>query len=373
MKNAYEKISHWWVQHPLYDPAHEFQLEAVFEESYCILGGLKRLEFLGALDADSKADLISDRSNNGGSLEDALVRQDMIIGENVDEEAARLKAGIAAFSDRVRTHQGVQGPPEALFMGYGLHVLNGTVAHACVADHASSANAVLDTVRLMPNHPHANDWLECIERWAGWVLKEFRSPDGAIGVGVFCHEWNPIPAYWCATSLFSASLLRLATQTGKAVYADAGRKGLDWLATFDYTQSTIPNFSTSSNGVLLYLGEGLAEGLRFIAENDGLEAARLHPIARKAEEVTQWLIKHQDASGAWPAPATRGHRSYELGLPWLLLRMERILGPKPEWRDCAERFLNYLVSEEGEAFFGLYVRPWAMGLAQISLGERLIR
>ena len=41
MHDAYERISKWWTQHPLYDPAHGFQIEAVFEEAHCILGAQK--------------------------------------------------------------------------------------------------------------------------------------------------------------------------------------------------------------------------------------------------------------------------------------------------------------------------------------------
>jgi hypothetical protein len=84
-----------------------------------------------------------------------MVRLD--IGAAGDGE--RLLAGVYTFCDRVVNHQGVQGPPEALMMGYSMQVRDGMVCNACVADQASIAAAVLETIALRPNHPRAAVWL----------------------------------------------------------------------------------------------------------------------------------------------------------------------------------------------------------------------
>ena len=76
--------------------------------------------------------------------EDAMIRRDV----KTSDEGERFMAGASCPFDRVVAHQGMQGPPEALMMGYGLNVRNGMVCHACVADQASIAEAVLETVAL---------------------------------------------------------------------------------------------------------------------------------------------------------------------------------------------------------------------------------
>lgn len=373
LESAYERISDWWMQHVLYDPAHDFQLEAVFEESHCILGGLKRLQFLGPESGDDEVELISDRPEPGsGKLEDAMVRNDLKSEGGMVDEVTRLQAGIAAFCDRVQSTQGIQGAEDALFMGYGLRRRDGMIEHSCVADQGSSANAVLDAVRILGDHPNREGWLQTIERWVGWVRREFIGPDGGIGSGTVSFEWNPMPVYWCATTLFTAALFRLARLTGRSDDVEEAMDGLGWLARFDFAKAVIPDFSTSPGGVLLYLSEGLVEGLDFLERTEGREVARNHPAAAKATEVLTWLVEHQSERGSWPEPPIRGHRTYEIGLPWLILRMNRILGPDPRWEASADRFLRHLVSDAGVDTYGLFVRPWAMGLAQLSLGERLI-
>jgi len=372
LKPTYERICEWWVQHVLYDPAHDFQLEAVFEESHCILGGLRRLRNLGPQSGEVGVELISDRPESGSARQkDAMVRKDLKREGGEVGEATRLRAGIAAFCERVQATQGIQGSEDALFMGYGLRRRDGMIEHSCVADQASCANAVLDAVRVLEDHPDREGWLQTVKRWVAWVRREYIGPDGGIGSGVVSFEPNPMKTYWCASSLFSASLFRLGRLTGDGELIEQALAGLGWLARFDYSEAIIPDFSSTPGGVLFYTSEGLAEGLDFLENSEGREAARNHPAAAKAVEILDWMVEHQTEAGRWPEPPTRGHRSYEIGLPWLILRLNRILGPDPRWEACAERFLQFLVSEAGIRYFGLYVRPWAMGLAQLSLGERL--
>jgi hypothetical protein len=177
--------------------------------------------------------------------------------------------------------------------------------------------------------------------------------------------------YWCATTLYTAALFRLARLTGKTEDVDQAMAGLGWLARYRFEEGIIPDFSSSPGGVMLYFSEGLAEGLDFVEEKEGRDAARAHPAAAKAREALDWMAANQTEVGGWAEPPTRGHRTYEIGLPWLILRLNRLVGPDPRWEASAERFLHHLVSQAGVAYYGLYVRPWAMGLAQLWLGQAL--
>ncbi len=357
----------WWLRNDLFDPAGVFGNTAIFIESYPIRGGLARARQLGASAplAETKVARSEGCPRSDGLAEDAMVRRDV----KTDDERERLLAGAYAFCDRVVDHQGVQGPPEALMMGYGLKVHDGMVGHACVADQGSIAAAVVDTIALSPQHPRAAVWQAAIVRWADWVLANFAKDNGGIGVGIYCHQWNPITEYWCATSLTTGVLFPLARLTGDAQYAQAGLRSLDWLARFDYTKVEIPTFTDCAPEVILYTAEGMVAGLRYLVETQGVDAARNHPVARQFAAMAQWLVDHQDANGRWPEPPRRGYRDYSCGIPWLLLRVDSLIGPNPTWQACAARFLDGLATTEGERYYGLYVRPFTNGLAWLSACE----
>lgn len=371
--SAFETISDWWSLNDLYDPAHEFTMTATFMEAYCILGGIKRLKFLGTDSSEKDYRLINDRSAEAEKIQDALVRQDLLGGSGDVPESTRILASLAAFNDRVVSTQGVQGFPEALLMRYGLQRRDGQIKHSCVADQASVANAALAVIEALSDHPHRQSWIDALTTWADWVLKEFPGPDGGMGVGVLAYDWNPMNVYWCATSLFSASLFRLHRLTGIEAYYTQASQSLDWLAQFAFSEAIIPDFQTSPGGVMLYFTEGLCEGLTSLARAEGKEFARNHPAAAKARECFQWLMANQQETGTLPVPATRGHRPYELGLPWTVLRLNAILDEGPDIEAFVDRFLRFLITEKGMRYYGILNRPWATGLAQLSLGEWAIQ
>ena len=94
--------------------------------------------------------------------------------------------------------------------------------------------------------------------------------------------------------------------------------------------------------------------------------ARRHPAAKQFAAVAQWLVENQASNGRWPEPPERGYRDYSAGIPWLLLRMDALIGPNPAWQSCAARFLQGLATTDGERYYGLYVRPFTTGLAWLS-------
>jgi len=362
-QHTLDKITTWWLKNDLFDPAWIFQFEAVFTEAYVIRGALARARLyareLGRAHAHAQ-------EAQGPAFYDALLRAQTDEGIPPEE---RLQRGIVAFCERVVDYQGVQGPAEALYMGYGVKVKDGLPEHSCVADQASTANALLDAVETFPQHPRVAVWLACVRRWADWVLREFALANGGVGVGIFGHRWNPIPEYWCATSLFASALFKLARLTGESLYRERALASLDWLARFDHLHVEIPKFEDCPTEVILYATEGIMEGLEYLAETQGIERARSHPAADKYRQLAAWLVENQLPSGRWPEPIARGYRPYSVGLPWELLRLERLLGPEPRWRRCAARMLNFLSRREGEAYMGLYNRPFAMGLAFLSFSQ----
>jgi len=361
-----EAITKWWLRHDEFDPCGVFTNPAIFIESYAIRAALQRVRLMeaGGVEVAGPADapeavLVPEV---GELPMDAMVRQDTA----ATTDGGRLLAGAYAFCDRVVRHQGVQGPPEALMMGYEMVVKDGVPSCACVADQASIASAVVDTVMSRPDHPRAGAWRECIERYADWVLANFIAPSGAIGVGIFGHQWNPITEYWCATSLAGSVIFKLARLTGRSDYEQAALGALGWLAQFDHTKVEIPTWTDCAPEVALYSFEGMVEGIRHLVATQGVEAAREHPVLGRFEVMAQWLVNHQDLSGRWPEPLDRGYRDYSCGLPWQLLEMEALVGPQPPWQQCARRVLADLASAGGEEYYGLYVRPFTNGLAWMS-------
>ncbi len=357
-----DKITTWWLRNDLFDPAWIFQFEAVFTEAYVIRGALARARLYARTQGTAQAHNAAETP----AFQDALLRAQTDEGIPPDE---RLQRGIVAFCDRVVDYQGVQGPAEALFMGYGIKVKDGLPEHSCVADQASTANALLDAVETFPQHPRASLWLACVRRWADWVLREFALPNGGVGVGILGHRWNPIPEYWCATSLFASALFKLARLTQEALYRERALASLDWLACFDHLRAEIPRFEDCPTEVILYATEGIMEGLEYLAETQGPVAARCHPAAEKYRQMAAWLVENQLPSGRWPEPIARGYRPYSAGLPWELLRLERVLGPEPRWRRCAAGMLDFLSRREGEIYMGMYNRPFTMGLAFLSFSQ----
>lgn len=361
-----ESITDWWLRHDLFDPPCVFTNPAIFIEAYAIRGGLtcvRWLESQGRSTA-SVADVgqADGRRRTDGLPEDAMIRRDA----KVSDAGAQLLAGAWSFCDRVVSHQGVQGPAEALMMGYGLHIRDGMVCHACVADQASVAAAVLETIALRPSHPRVAVWQAAMERWTDWVLANFAQSNGGIGVGIFGHKWNPIPEYWCATSLTTGVLFHLTRLTGNDRYRQAALAGLDWLARFDYRRVEIPSFTDCAPEVILYSAEGMVEGMRYLLEAEGTAAVRQHPVAVQCRGMAEWLVNNQSSEGRWPEPPERGYRDYSAGIPWHLLRMNELIGPEPTWCACAERHLAGLATVDGERYYGLYVRPFTSGLAWLS-------
>lgn len=292
-------------------------------------------------------------------------------------------------------------------MGYGYDLDDhGMVNCSCVADNASTARAILETVQAYPDYPKNDAYILSVRRYADYVLSHYITQTGVIGVGILSHQINPMPEYWCANGLFSQVLTALADVTGEHRYYDAAVAPMEFLATFDYRNTDWKEWNTSTPMVILYSGEGVVEGLthpvmkqklnvplRHVTKNiPNVESEKAQCLSQAANRVkadvdaaesagfgtiyaalqqrwtvwTDWIKKNQEAGGLWESPSAKNYRDYEPGLSWLLARSLEGVGYDRNLEQAVGRQLNYLLSQEAKGYFGLYCRPFSTALAYLS-------
>lgn len=297
-------------------------------------------------------------------------------------------------------------------MGYGYELdENGMINCSCVADNASVARAIIDTVKAYPEYPKNQAYIDGVRKYIDYVLSHYITENGVIGVGVLDYKVNPIPEYWCANGLFSQVLVCFAELTGETKYFDAAVAPMEYLATFDYKNTEWKEWNISPQMMILYTGEGIIEGLsnpvmkkkldvplravtmtsipveivdnanaiqqaanRVKADMDLPEAdcrgdticSALH---RRWDVWTDWLNKNQDACGLWKSPAGQDYRDYEPGLSWLIARAYDEIHPDQLLDKAIGRQLNYLTTQEPKSYFGLYCRAFSTSLAYLSFAS----
>jgi hypothetical protein len=344
-----QTLNGWWLQNNLFDPAQLFQFEAVFEEAYVVRASLRASQLVSALD------------------QTALLR------------------GAFAYCDRVVSSQGLQGYPKSLYMGYGLQVSNGMIELSLVADQSAIANAVLEACLFAQDDTAIAGWTQCIEDWAAWVTANFvnYNADGSasVGVGVLNAQWNPINPYWCATALFTTTMFKLARLTDpNQMYSSLGLQGLQWVSSYPYQNATTPLFSSLPACIVLYMMDGLVDGLVYLQDTGQTSLPVYQSALNQFVSLADWLIQNQTSDGRWsteaaPDPSTsvapgRDNRCYEAALAWQLLQMNRRLGGAyPQWATCAQSSLAYMGSTAGQTYYGLLCRPFVTGLAWLSFCE----
>jgi hypothetical protein len=295
-------------------------------------------------------------------------------------------------------------------MGYGYDLDDrGVVNCSCVADNASTARAILETVKAYPDYPKNGEYIQAVRRYADYVLSHFVTDTGVIGVGILNHQGNPMVEYWCANGLFSQVLTALGDATGEQRYYLAAVAPMEYLATFDYRNTDWKEWSTSAPMVILYSGEGVVEGLthpgmkhlldvplRHVTKNtaDGV-GDKTEGISQAANRIkaevesavstgggtiaealrqrwavwTDWLKKNQEACGLWESPSGKSYRDYEPGLSWLIARSLVGVGYDRALEQAAARQLNYLLGRGAKSHFGLYCRPFSTALAYLSFAS----
>lgn len=334
------RFTNWWRTNDVWDGGIAFTIGPTFEEAYAV-----------------RAAIVADRLLS--------LRR----GEAVSK----------AFCDRSVGLQGVV-EDDMYFMGYGCERnAEGVPACSCVADAASNALAILDTIAAYPETPGREAYVGSLERFVRYVRTNYVDEQGVIGVGILGHQRNPMPQYWCANALFAATLIGLGEATGKEEYLDAAVPPLEYLARYDYHQASIPTWDSCPTEIVFYAGEGILAGLL----SDAMMARLDHPpmleglpepgdadatvgdlLERRWDEFGLWLSEHQEPNGTWPAVGD--YRCYQCGLSWLAARAHFGGHAHPRTPPMISGQLRFLLTPEGKREFGMFCRPFATALAYLS-------
>ena len=359
------RLTNWFGCHEIWDCCMAFIVGPIFEEAYAI-----------------RAALVAER----------------VLGIGQARQVAQ------AFCDRALETQGVS-EENMYYMGYAnQRNAEGLPACSCVADASSTAQAILDTIQAHPELPKYDDYLKSLRRFLDYVLDQYTTPQGVIGVGILSFKRNPWPEYWCANALFTPILIGVGEITGEEKYLDAAVAPLEYLSRFDYRKET--TWPTSPTELIAYASEGLLAGLLSEKMQQRLDKApkgiglpavngdasgnaevddapnRVRNVEADSSAATscadtvrslvegrwnefaEWLYRNQDVNGVWQDP--KDYRAYQLMLSWTILRACRGLGTNSELERCVERQLAYLLSQEAKNFYGLFCRPFATANALLS-------
>ncbi len=364
-------VKHWnyFSHHIIASPGMAHPMQACFEEAYVVMGAARTMALL---------------------------------------DDARMTAICRRFNGRMMEYQGVHWP-DMLDMGYGYNRNpEGVVNCSCVADNASSANGMLECVRMFPHLPENKEVLASVRRYLDHCLENYLTPKGVMGVGVLNHQVNPegMWEYWCAAALFTSTLIRYADLTGEAKYYDDAVPMIEYISTFDYKNTLWGEWKESApQQILLYTSEGLVPALanpemkkrlsiplldviefspkagpeeRVPAMAPNLTEADFesttavggntiwsHLQARYAE-FCDWFHQNQMADGSFEHPNNDHYRCYEPGLAWLLLESVRGIEGCAWLESVAAKQLRFMAGDGGKLYYGLYANDFASGLSLLS-------
>ncbi|MEZ5277697.1 MAG: hypothetical protein R3F07_15055 [Opitutaceae bacterium] len=364
-------IRHWnyFSHHIIASPGMAHPMQACFEEAYVVMGASRTM----------------------GLLDDA-----------------RMTAICRRFSARMMQYQGVHYP-DMLDMGYGYNRdARGMVNCSCVADNASSANGMLEAVRTFPHLPENAEVLSSVKRFIDHCLENYLTDKGVMGVGVLNHQINPegMREYWCADSLFAATLIRYAALAGESHYYDAAVPMIEYISTFDYKNTLWGEWTKSApQQILLYASEGLVAALTSpemrkrlsVPLNDVIQFSpkaepeqivpAMAPNLMEADlksaavasadtiwarlearhaEFCDWFHQNQMADGCFEHPANDHFRCYEPGLSWILLESVRGITGCDWLESIAAKQLRFMAGNGGKLYYGLYANDFASGLSLLS-------
>lgn len=372
-------VKHWnyFSHHIIASPGMAHPMQACFEEAYVVMGAARTMPLL---------------------------------------DDARMTAISRRFNGRMMKFQGVHHP-DMFDMGYGYEFdKNGLVNCSCVADNASTANGMLEGVRQFPHLPENPQVLASVKRYIDHCLNNYLTDKGVMGVGILNHQSNPegMKEYWCADSLFAATLINYADLSGETRYYDAAVPLIEYISTFDYKKTLWEEWTKSApQQILLYTGEGLVAALkskemkrrlavplqnviqfspkaepekRVPAQAPNLVEAELksagaaggHTVWDRLQarwaEFADWLHHNQMADGSFEHPANDHFRCYEPGLSWLLLEAARGIDGCAWLESIAAKQLRFMADDGGKLYYGLRANDFASGLALLSFataGEML--
>lgn len=372
-------IRHWnyFSHHIIASPGMAHPMQACFEEAYVVMGAAHTMGLLGD---------------------------------------ARMTAMCRRYNHRMMEFQGVHYP-DMFDMGYGYNRNADNVPLcSCVADNASTANGMLEVVRMFPHLSENLQVLASVKRYLDYCLEHFRSSRGVMGVGVLNFEVNGpgLEEYWCPAALFAATLIRYADLTGETSYYDAAVPMVEYISTYDYKNTLYREWRDGApQQILIYTTEGLIAALgsaemkqrlqappRLGITSDGLEesagdipapAPNLDHreiasanrtggdtiwslLVARFSEYADWFRENQMADGSFEHPANDHYRCYEPGLAWLMLDAARRVEGFAWLESLAAKQLRFMAGDGGKLYYGLRANDFASGLALLSFataGEML--
>ncbi|MBP6507742.1 MAG: hypothetical protein KA257_09270 [Opitutaceae bacterium] len=372
-------VKHWnyFSHHIIASPGMAHPMQACFEEAYVVMGAARTMPLL---------------------------------------DDARMTTIGRAFNSRMMKFQGVHHP-DMFDMGYGYEFdEKGLVNCSCVADNASTANGMLEVVRVFPHLPENPQVLASVKRYIDHCLKHYLTDKGVMGVGILNHKSNPegMKEYWCADSLFAAVLINYADLSGETRYYDVAVPLIEYISTFDYKKTLWEEWTKAApQQILLYTGEGLVAALKSkemkrrlavplqnviqfspkaepekrvpaqapnLVENELKSANTVagHTIWDRLQsrwaEFGDWLHHNQMADGSFEHPANDHFRCYEPGLSWLLLEAAHGIDGCAWLESIAAKQLRFMAGDGGKLYYGLRANDFASGLALLSFataGEML--
>lgn len=364
-------IKHWnyFSHHIIASPGMAHPMQACFEEAYVVMGAARTMALL---------------------------------------DDARMTAICRRFNGRQMKYQSVHWP-DMFDMGYGYdRDAKGMVNCSCVADNASTANGMLEGVRVFPHLPENKQVLASVKRYIDHCLKNYLTSKGVMGVGVLNHKINPpdMAEYWCANGLFVSTLIHYAELTGETAYYDAAVPMIEYIATYNYKNTLWEEWTKAApQQILLYTSEGLVAALSNPAMKARLSVPLRHVIqfSPKAEpesrvpaqapnqvqaqfastlaaggdtiwsrlvarfaEFADWFHQNQLADGSFEHPLNDHFRCYEPGLSWLLLEASKHAEGFAHLESIAAKQLRLMSLNGGKLYYGLYANDFASGLSLLS-------
>ncbi len=338
-------------------------------------------------------------------MESHVVRAILKLGKLLNLGKAETVAHVAC--DRYLLFQGVQ-EKDVFDMNYGYDVdEHGKVNCSCIADAASVAASIVQTVMAYPDYPKNAEYLDAVKRYIDHTLENYVTEEGYIGVGILGHEINPMKMYWCANSLFTEVLVLYAIATGEEKYFDAAVAPCEYIARLDYKNLNWNEWQSSPTEVVLYSCTGIVRALMtpemqerlkktkpqevFVdetvkAEDEfaiaeagnkiiGSEVEKEYDntgksvydlLSQRFDEYFTWLYKNQEINGIYTPPHTKNARSYEMGISWMLgtAYMGGVAGERA--KVLIDRQITAMCSDYGKLYFSIYANDWTSALVLLS-------
>jgi hypothetical protein len=365
------RLWNYFSHHIIGSPGMAHPMQACFEEAYVVMG------------AGRAAGLLDD---------------------------ARMTAICRRYHERMLAFQGVHWP-DMFDMGYGYNRNEaGVVACSCVADNASTASAMLDSVKRFPHLPENPRVLAGVKRYLDHCLENYRTPKGVMGVGVLDHIVNPpaLREYWCANALFVGTLVRYGDLTGERAYHEAAVPMVEFIATYDYRHTTWKEWERCApQQILIYTAEGLVAALasptltplldvplaQVISDTPAVDAETLVPafapnlveteltpltapptqsdtvgarLRSRFAEFCAWWHENQLPEGRFEPPPNDHYLCYEPLVAGLLLDAVQRIQPDARLESIAAKQLRFLASPAAKPTYGLFANDFASGMAFVS-------